>query len=266
MKIPCSVGILTFNSADTLERALESVREFDDIVICDGGSSDGTLEIAVRFGARVIPQDNRYQNNEGRLINYAGVRNQCLDAAVYDWFLYIDSDEIVTPELVEEVRDITSSDTPPAVYGIQPRIICDGVLVEYSSNYPGWQTRFFNRKTGARFIKAVHERIDYDHATVLTKHLAGHWYYYANSHEPFSSMRRYAYMDADLAKQHGAGALPRIFIRRITNITKILLKITWFHVRHPRGKHMPLRFELMRMRYHWVVFTRVLMFHLGLVR
>ncbi|MCB0386141.1 MAG: glycosyltransferase family 2 protein, partial [Bdellovibrionales bacterium] len=57
----CSVVIATFNSEKSLERVLRSVRtqEFDqdlvEILILDGGSRDGTLDIARRFGARVVP-------------------------------------------------------------------------------------------------------------------------------------------------------------------------------------------------------------------
>ena len=266
MKIPCSVGILTFNSADTLERALQSVQACDDIVVCDGGSRDQTLSIAQRYGCHIIQQDARYQDEQGKLIDYGGVRNQCLDAAKHDWFLYIDSDEAASAELVEEMRTVTSNATEPAVYAIQPRIIYDGVLVEYSSNYPGWQTRFFNRATGARFIKVVHERIDYDHIHVPTKHLAGHWYYYIDSHETFEALRRYAYMDASAAARRGARTLPRVFVRRVTNIAKILVKTIWFRVRHPQAQHMAFQYEVQRMRYQWVVFVRVVALCLGFVR
>ena len=39
-KINCSVGILTFNSEETLLKCLESVSDFSEIIICDGGNTD----------------------------------------------------------------------------------------------------------------------------------------------------------------------------------------------------------------------------------
>ena len=53
-RINATVGILTFNSGKVLRRALESVSDFDDILLCDGGSTDDTLEIARAVGARVM--------------------------------------------------------------------------------------------------------------------------------------------------------------------------------------------------------------------
>ena len=53
-KISCSVGILTFNSAASLPVCLESVKHFSEIIICDGGSTDSTIEIARKFGCVVI--------------------------------------------------------------------------------------------------------------------------------------------------------------------------------------------------------------------
>jgi glycosyltransferase involved in cell wall biosynthesis len=161
--IPASVGILTFNSASTLRRTLESVRDFADIIICDGGSTDKTLELAQEFGARVIVQDALYKNPNGTLKDYSGVRNQTLVAAQYDWFLYIDSDETISDGLREEVRTVVAAPGNALVYDVPIGILMDGRYIRYSTNYPGYQNRFFNKRSGARFVRAVHERITYDH-------------------------------------------------------------------------------------------------------
>ena len=175
-KIPCSVGILTFNSESTLRRALESVREFDDIIICDGGSTDRTLSIAREFGAHIIAQDPMYKKPDGSLSDYGGVRNQCLLAAKYDWFLYVDSDETISDGLREDIRRIVAEKDGPLVYKVPIGIIMDGKYLKYSSNYPGYQYRFFNRCSGARFIKTVHERINFDTTKIRTGTLAHPWF------------------------------------------------------------------------------------------
>lgn len=162
MKIQATVGILTFNSGQTLRRALESVKDFDDIVICDGGSRDDTLAIAQEFGARVIAQDPKFKNADGTLKDYGGVRNQCLNAARHDWFLYIDSDETASAGLCEEIR-IATKKQEPLVYRVPIGIMMDGRYIKYSSNYPGYQTRFFSKHSGAKFVRTVHERIEFPH-------------------------------------------------------------------------------------------------------
>ena len=48
-KIPCSVYIVTLNCGAWLERTLQSVSEFDEVIILDSGSTDNTYEIAKRF-------------------------------------------------------------------------------------------------------------------------------------------------------------------------------------------------------------------------
>lgn len=171
-----SVGILTFNNESTIRRALESVHEFDDILICDGGSTDATLAIAKEFGAHVIPQDAQFKNPDGTLRDYGGVRNQCLAAAKYDWFLYIDSDESISPELAEDIRHIVAGADEALVYRVPIGITMDGRYLKYSSNYPGYQYRFFNRKSGAHFTKPVHERIEFDEKTVQIGTLVHPWY------------------------------------------------------------------------------------------
>ena len=54
--IPCSVLVLTRNSAATLERCLAPLAGFAEIVVHDANSEDNTVEIAKKFGAKVFKQ------------------------------------------------------------------------------------------------------------------------------------------------------------------------------------------------------------------
>ena len=49
-----SAVINTRNAEEHLDRVLESLKDFDEIVVCDMESTDSTVEIARRHGARVI--------------------------------------------------------------------------------------------------------------------------------------------------------------------------------------------------------------------
>ena len=49
-----SVVIPTLNVAASLPGTLASVAEADEVVVVDGGSSDGTQTLAARLGARVL--------------------------------------------------------------------------------------------------------------------------------------------------------------------------------------------------------------------
>ena len=49
-----SVIINTYNAKEHLAKVLESVKDFDEVVVCDMESTDSTVEIAQRYGARVV--------------------------------------------------------------------------------------------------------------------------------------------------------------------------------------------------------------------
>ncbi len=155
--IPCTVAILTRNSEGTLTRALESVRDFAEIIICDGGSTDDTLAIAKAFGARILSQSSEYLDGDGRILNYSGVRNQTLASASYSWFLVLDSDEYIDTALRDEVRDIVLQQ--PRVFWVPRKYEYLGKKIDCSVAYPSQQLRLFHKDVVHGFIKSVHERI-----------------------------------------------------------------------------------------------------------
>jgi glycosyltransferase involved in cell wall biosynthesis len=102
-----SVCIVTRNEADSLPGCLESVRWADEVVVMDLESSDGSAEIAERYGARVI---RREPVSVVRL-----VRNEVAEAATGDWILSLDPDERTTPKLAKELRHISRREDVDAV-------------------------------------------------------------------------------------------------------------------------------------------------------
>ena len=82
----------TYNSSDTIEQALLSIREqtFDqnqiEIIVVDGGSDDCTLMIAKKYGAKII-------NNPDRLPEYAKLIG--MNAAKGKYMCILDSDEVI---------------------------------------------------------------------------------------------------------------------------------------------------------------------------
>jgi len=156
--IPCTVSILTRNCADVLPRALESVKDFDEIIIIDGWSIDGTKEVAKKYGAKIIDQERSFLDNEGRIIDFSGVRNQALEAATYDWVFFLDSDELMTEELVREIGEIVRNDSFGA-YFVPRKYLFNERIVECATTYPNKQMRFFHTSSVKSFEKKVHERI-----------------------------------------------------------------------------------------------------------
>jgi glycosyltransferase involved in cell wall biosynthesis len=89
MKI--SAVINTYNSERYLRRCLESVRGFDEVVVCDMHSSDATEAIAREFGCKVV-----YHEHTG-IVEPA--RNYAIGQAENEWALVVDSDEVVPETL-----------------------------------------------------------------------------------------------------------------------------------------------------------------------
>lgn len=90
-----SVYLITRNEGTHLDQVLERVRGADEIVVVDSGSTDDTVEIARRHGARVL-----HRAWEG----YAAQKAWAMDQCSHDWVLNLDGDEILPPGGLEAIR------------------------------------------------------------------------------------------------------------------------------------------------------------------
>lgn len=111
---PLSCYIRTANEEANIERAIRAAQSVaSEVVIVDSGSTDRTVEIAARLGARVIKQP--WLGN--------GFQKRCAeDRCTHDWLLDIDADEVVSPALAEEIAALFADGPPPApIYA--PRLV-----------------------------------------------------------------------------------------------------------------------------------------------
>jgi glycosyltransferase involved in cell wall biosynthesis len=110
--IPLTCYIRTLNEAKNIGPVVEKVKAIGaEVIVIDSFSTDGTQEIARAAGARVIEnkwEGNGFQKRVGE------------DAAVNDWLLDMDADEILSPELQQELRAMFSHGVPePGIYSIE---------------------------------------------------------------------------------------------------------------------------------------------------
>jgi len=101
MAIPVSAIVLTRNEEEMLPGCLESLAWADEILVVDSFSTDRTVEIARRSGARVVQHP---------FANFAAQRNYAQTQARYDWVLFIDADERVSEELRDEICYLAATD------------------------------------------------------------------------------------------------------------------------------------------------------------
>lgn len=135
--------ILTLNEEQHLARCIASLTGVaNEIVIADCFSTDATLEIARACGARVI---QREWVSHATQFNWALTQ---LDAAT-DWVLRIDADEVLTPELVAEIKARLPG-IDPEVDGVycSRRMTFQGRLMRHGGVFPVRVLRLFRNGRG----------------------------------------------------------------------------------------------------------------------
>lgn len=152
-KIRLSVALATFNEERSLGNCLDSIKGLaDEVVVVDGSSSDRTVEIAKFFGAKVIVTDNKPIFH----IN----KQQAIDECQGEWILQLDADEVVTPELAEEIRQVIEKDVDsPAAYWIKRKKMFLGHWIRKGGQYPDPVIRLFRKKKAYLPCKSVHEQM-----------------------------------------------------------------------------------------------------------
>jgi len=92
-----SVVILTKNEEKNIEDCLKGLDFCQEIIIVDDYSTDSTLEIAKRYGAKIY-----LKRLNG---DFSASRNFGLNKAKCEWVLFVDADERVTKDLALEIKD-----------------------------------------------------------------------------------------------------------------------------------------------------------------
>ncbi len=141
-KIPLTVLLPLKNEAHQVERALQSISWANQIIVVDSNSTDGTPEIAKRYGAEIVQ------------FKFNGIwpkkRNWALEALAFknEWVLILDADEVMPPEAKEEIHKIViNPSNPHAGYWINRRFFFIGQWLKHAYS-PNWVLRLFRHKLG----------------------------------------------------------------------------------------------------------------------
>jgi glycosyltransferase involved in cell wall biosynthesis len=146
MKI--SVYIITFNEVEKIRDCINSVLWADEIVVVDSNSTDGTIEIALELGARVI---------QIPFNGYGDLRNQAINQCNGEWIMSLDSDERCTPEVREEIIELIDNQRLD-IYKIPRKNFFMGRWIKYSGWYPNFrQPQLFKKGKMNYTMDAVHE-------------------------------------------------------------------------------------------------------------
>jgi len=143
-----SVVVLAQDEAVNIERCLQSVAWSDDILVVDSGSTDGTQALAGKAGARVMHREwDHFAGQRNYALEHGGLRHR--------WVLHLDADEVVTPELRDEMMAVARKDDGLPGYRVASRLMFMDGWLRHSGMYPTYQVRFGTRE-GLRFQMVGH--------------------------------------------------------------------------------------------------------------
>lgn len=249
--------MLTHNSEKNLARALASVADFAEIIIADGGSTDATVGVARAAGARVIQQ-----SNPGRPISdFARERNLTLSAATQPWFFYLDSDELMSPELIEFIRAIATK--PAYRYGayrvryLKTNTDASKIYRTYREYY---QVRLVRTNIGACFEQPVHEHI-WVPTSVLIGQTEAPWYVPLDADDlSFRAFTKKAWKRVGIqAARWQPTGVRDVFYKLVRGpiilVSKSLYKMVMVKIRYGQDA-IPARYELLRLFYALFIFLQ----------
>ncbi|HSX12667.1 MAG TPA: glycosyltransferase family 2 protein [Rhabdochlamydiaceae bacterium] len=145
-----SVTILTKNSSRTLKKTLDSTRSFSEVLILDTGSADDTLQIAKNYSNVKI--------HTSPFLGFGPLHNLASERASYDWILSLDSDELLSSELVKEIEALALD--PSCIYSIERQNFFNGKEIRWCGGWhPDRVIRLYNRKTTHFSNDQVHEKV-----------------------------------------------------------------------------------------------------------
>ncbi|MFT5738662.1 MAG: glycosyltransferase involved in cell wall biosynthesis, partial [Maribacter sp.] len=146
-KIPVTVIVSVKNEALNLPSCLEKLKRFAQIIVVDSGSSDETITIATAMGSEVLQfvWDGKFPKK----------RNWALQNAklLYEWVLFLDADEFVTEDFVNEVEIKTQNPD------------YNGYTIQFENYFMGKKLRYgygFQKSALFKKSKGAYEKIEED--------------------------------------------------------------------------------------------------------
>lgn len=187
-----TVTIICTNEEKKIRGALESVKWADEIVVVDGGSTDKTLEICRKYTDKVFV--NPWHG-------WIEQKNLAISKSKNKWILSLDSDEMVSKELVEEIDNELSAGGYDGYYiPIKPFYIGKPIL--HCGWYPGHKMRLFNKEKGRWGGTEPHEGLVFSGRKKVLKSNINH-FAYDSIEEHLLKINIYSKAGADLLIRNG---------------------------------------------------------------
>lgn len=185
-----TVVILTKNSEKYLSATLGALKRFDEVVVYDTGSTDETVEIAALYPNVSV--------HRGEFNGFGPTRNVAAKLAKNDWILALDSDEVATPQLVEEILNLDLDGKK--IFSVSRHNEYRGKWIRWCGWYPDRVFRLYNQTETQYGDAKVHESlIESGMVKVDLKQPLRH-YPYASTEDFLNKMQKYSTLFAEQYK------------------------------------------------------------------
>lgn len=146
-----SAIIITHQNEETIAQVLESVIPFvSEVIVVDDYSTDGTVQICKEKGAQVILHPFR---------TYPEQKQYGVNQATFSWVWVIDSDEVVTPTLGQQVKKRVGKESGIMGYYVANQLVFMGKPMKRGPEAKQYNLRIFHRDHGQFNHAILHEKV-----------------------------------------------------------------------------------------------------------
>lgn len=163
-----SAVIIACNEERRIQQCIESILPItDDIIVVDSGSTDQTIDLAQKSGARVFDMPWK---------GYGANKNYGNSKAKHEWILSIDADEILDSDLIDHIKNLDKKKN--CIYKIKSLVNYNNKWIHYCGWHPAWKLRFFHNSVAEWNLDPVHEDLIYPQNIVI-KEMTGQLLHYS---------------------------------------------------------------------------------------
>ncbi|MCL6524401.1 MAG: glycosyltransferase family 2 protein [Thermoflavifilum sp.] len=218
---PLSAIVITFNASAYISQCLQSlIPVASEILVVDSYSTDNTPQLAQAFPVRFIQH-----TWEG----YGQQKNWAMQLATHDHVLFIDADEVLSPELQQSILQVRQQGFTGG-YRLQRLNQYFNKWIRHGLEYPDHKIRLFNRLQARWSEDPVHETVVFS-IPIEIQLLDGFLFHYTyrDIHTLWLKMDRYAHLGAEKLYQQGKKASTKtLLLHPIATFGKAyLLKAGW---------------------------------------
>lgn len=208
-----SLVIITKNEAKNIERCIQSVSFADEVIVVDSGSTDSTVDIARKLGAKVFIEE---------WPGYFLQKKKATSYAKYEWVLSLDADEALSPELhaeIEKLLYLSRKDDYDA-YSLPRKSFHLGRWICHGGWFPDRQVRLFQKQRAEWQGGEVHEHVHAQRMGRLHQPIL-HWVFEDLS-DQVDTNNKYSTLGAlDLLKKKKRPSLSKLIVKPIFKFLEV---------------------------------------------